>query len=115
MGLPLGLCISSDPDDDFPEVPSIPESIVSEWQRLASIDKESPDFLSLLSTLMTDVDRPSTIKLQDENARIVLGILDEVGTSSAWRSNRMVTYTAFSASFSEMIESQTNTNATSAK
>ena len=83
VGLPLGLCISSDPDDDLPEVPSILEPIVSEWQRLASMDKQSPDFLFLLSTLTTGVDRPSTIKLQDENARIVLGVLDEVRTSSA--------------------------------
>ena len=67
-----------DPADDPPEVPPILELIPSEWQRLVSMDSQFPDFISLLSTLTTGVNRSSTIKLQDENARIVLGALDEV-------------------------------------
>lgn len=70
---------SSTTPDDPPEVPSILDSIVSEWQRLASMDGRSPDFLPLLSTLTTGDNRSSTIKLQDENARIVLSALDKVG------------------------------------
>ena len=67
------------PADDPPEAPPIIELILSEWQRLVSMDGQSPDFLSLLSTLTVGVNRSSIIKLQDENARIVLGALDEVG------------------------------------
>ena len=62
-----------------PEDPPALPPIVSEWQRLVSMNSQSPDFLPLLSTLTTGVNRSSTIKLQDENARIVLGALDEVG------------------------------------
>ena len=70
---------SSTIPDDPPEVPPILDPIVSEWQRLASMDGQSPNFLPLLSTLTTGDNQSSTIKLQDENARIVLGALDEVG------------------------------------
>ena len=68
-----------DPADHPPEVLPILDPIVSEWQRLASMDKRSSYFHSLLSTLTTGVNRSSTTNLQDENARIVLGALDEVG------------------------------------
>ena len=68
-----------DPADYLPEVPPILDPIVSEWQRLTSMGRRSPDFLSLLSTLITSVSQSSTIKLRDENARIVLGALDKVG------------------------------------
>ena len=72
---------SSTTPDGPPEIPPILDPIVSEWQRLASMDSRSPDFLSLLSTLTTGVNRSSTIKLQDENAKIVLSALDKVGHS----------------------------------
>ena len=69
---------SSTAPDGPREVPPIHDPIVSKWQRLASMDRQSPDFLPLLSTLTTGDSRSSTINLQDENARIVLGALDEV-------------------------------------
>ena len=70
---------SSTTPEDPPEVPPILDPIVADWQKLASMDSQSPDFLSLLSTLTTGVSRSLTIVLQDEDARIVLGALDEVG------------------------------------
>jgi len=53
--------------------------IASEWQRLASMDRQSLDFLPLLSTLTVGGNQSPTTKLRGENARIVLSALDEVG------------------------------------
>lgn len=52
--------------------------IASEWQRLASTDQHSPDFLPLLSSLTTGTAHRSTSKLRDESAKITLDALDEV-------------------------------------
>ena len=51
--------------------------VVSEWLRLASMDRQSPDFLPLLSTLVKN-DHTPTVKLQGNDARIVLSVLVEV-------------------------------------
>ena len=66
------------------------DPIASEWQRLASMDQQSPGFLSLLSTLTTGGNQSPTTKLRGENARIVLSALDEVGhlfTAAEWPDN----------------------------
>jgi len=52
--------------------------IVSQWQHLASMDRQSPDFLPLLSALTAGADRPSTTALRDNGAEIALGAMDDV-------------------------------------
>ena len=53
--------------------------IVSQWQQLASMDRQSSGFLLLLLSLTTGASRSSTAALRGENAKITLGALDEVG------------------------------------
>ena len=65
--------------NDSPEVLYIVDPIASEWQRLASMDRQSPDYLPSLSTLIVGGNQSPTTKLRDENARIALSALDEVG------------------------------------
>lgn len=55
------------------------DPIVSQWQRLASMDRASPAFIPLLVSLTTGSNRSSTAKLRGEDAKITLGALDEVG------------------------------------
>ena len=43
------------------------------------MNQQSPDFLPLLSTLIAGDNRSSTIKLRGDDAKIVLGAIDEVG------------------------------------
>jgi len=64
-----------------PEVFTI-DPVASEWQKLASMDRQSLDFLPLLSTLTAGGNQSPTTKLRGENARIVLSVLDEVGRLS---------------------------------
>ena len=52
--------------------------IVSQWQQLASIDKNSPGFFPLLSELAARANRSKTVKLRGHNARVILGIMDDV-------------------------------------
>lgn len=59
-----------------PDPPIIPQL----WQRLASMDQHSPNFLSLLSLLMT-ADHSLTTSLRGDDAKATLGALDEVGCS----------------------------------
>ena len=59
-----------------PDPPIIPQL----WQRLASMDQHSPNFLSLLSLLMT-ADHSLTTSLRGDDAKATLGALDEVGSS----------------------------------
>ena len=54
------------------------DPIVSKWQELASINQRSPDFLPLLSSLVTGTGYLSTTKLRDESAKITLDALDKV-------------------------------------
>ena len=74
---------SSPSPNDSPEVlPSVLPSvhpIVSRWQQLASMDRQSSDFLLLLLSLTTGDNRSSTTALRGDDAKITLGALDEVG------------------------------------
>jgi len=72
-----GMTSSVTPDD--PPEALVMDPIASEWQRLASMDQQSPDFLPLLSTLTVGGNQSPTTNLRGENARIVLSTLDEVG------------------------------------
>ena len=74
---------SSTTPNDPPEVLSTVDPIASEWQRLASMDRQSSDFLPLLSILTAKANQSSTINLRGENARIVLSALVEVGCPCA--------------------------------
>jgi len=75
---------SSPAPNDTPEVlPDTVDPIVSQWRRLASMDRQSPDFPSLLSSLITGTNRSSTIKLRSHDAKITLDALDQVGCSLA--------------------------------
>ena len=65
--------------NDPPEDPPTIDPIASEWQKLASMDRQSRNFLPLLLTLIAEGNQSPTTKLRDENARIVLSVLDEVG------------------------------------
>ena len=64
-------------------LPQGPASLVSEWLRLASMDRQSPDFLPLLSSLVEKGDHAPTVKLKDIDARTALGVLVEVHRSPA--------------------------------
>ena len=59
-----------------PDLPIVPQL----WQRLASMDQHSPDFLCLLSLLMA-ADNSLTTSLRGDDAKATLGALDEVGSS----------------------------------
>ena len=54
------------------------DPIASRWQQLASMDRQSPDFLPLLSSLTGGTNRSSTIELRGEDAKVTLSTLDEV-------------------------------------
>ena len=69
--------------NDSPEILPIVDPIASGWQRLASMDRHSPDFLPLLSILAAKDNQSSTIKLRGEDARIALSALVEVGCPCA--------------------------------
>ena len=75
--------------DDSPEDP--PDVIVAQWQRLASMDPQSPDFLPLLSSLTTDDDRSPTIKFCGDDARVTLGVIDEVSSAFVVKAMTYVT------------------------
>ena len=61
------------------------DSIVSQWQHLASMGWQSPDFLPLLSSLTAKINRCPTIMLNDADAKAVLNIMDEVSSMFLWR------------------------------
>lgn len=65
--------ILDDPSGVLPDT----DQIAPKWQLLASIDRESPDFLPLLSSLAR-TDRYLTTKLRGDDAKITLCALDEV-------------------------------------
>ena len=58
------------------------DPITSQWQRLASMERQSPDFLPLLLSLVRGTDRSSTMKLRGDDAKATLGALDEISTSA---------------------------------
>ena len=96
--------ISSPTPNDSPEVlPSVLPSvhpIVSRWQRLASMDRQSSDFLPLLLSLTTGANRSSTTALRDDDAKITLSTLDQVSHPFFGRENgQVVTYIMPPASF----------------
>ena len=64
------------------EVAPILDPTALRWQRLASMDRQSPDFLPLLSDLTDAANQSLTTELRDESARIALGALVEVGRPS---------------------------------
>ena len=68
---------SPDPNETSETLNDV-DPVVSEWLRLASMDRQSPDFLPLLSSLVENGDHAPTVKLQDKDARTVLGVLVEV-------------------------------------
>jgi len=51
------------------------------WKHLASMDRQSPDFLPLLITLTAAANRPLMTTLRDDDARITLSAMDEVSYS----------------------------------
>ena len=57
------------------------DPIVFQWQRLASMNRQAPDFPSLLSSLITGTNRSSTAELRGDDAKITLDSLDQVGFS----------------------------------
>lgn len=63
--------------NDPPKVTPDMNPITSRWQRLALMDRHSPDFLPLL-LLLTTADRSLTTTLRGDDAKIALGALDEV-------------------------------------
>ena len=71
----------SAPDNTLGALPDV--GIASQWQRLASTDRRSPDFLPLFLSLTTETNRSSTTKLRGDDAKITLGALDEVGCQFA--------------------------------
>lgn len=75
-----------DPPDILPAGDVDP--IVSQWQKLVSMDQQSPGFLPLLSSLIAGANRSSTIRLQGHDARIVLDALDKVRFSFSMAGER---------------------------
>ena len=69
---------SSPTPDEPPETLPNMDPAASQWQQLALMDRQSPDFLPLLSLLITGTNRSSTIALRGDDAKIALGALDEV-------------------------------------
>jgi len=80
--------------NDPPEVISDTSLIVSRWQRLASMDRQSPDFPPLLSSLTADGNRSSTTGLRGDNARVTLNMIDEVSSAFAGKATTYVTPSA---------------------
>jgi hypothetical protein len=70
--------VSPPAPNDPPEVLPDMSPIVSQWQQLASMDRESPDFLPLLSSLTAGVNRSLATMLRGDDARIALGAIDKV-------------------------------------
>lgn len=54
------------------------DPIASKWQELASMDQYSPNFIPLLSSLITGAGHLSTTKLRNGSAKITLDALDKV-------------------------------------
>ena len=75
--------VSPTPDDPPEVLPDTEDPIVSQWQRLASMDRQSPEFPSLLLSLITGTNRSSTTELRGDDAKIALDSLDQVGCSFA--------------------------------
>ena len=67
-------------------IPAVPQ-----WQQLASMDQQSPNFLPLLSSLTAEVNRPSTTKLCGDDARITLSIMDEVSSACVTKAITYIT------------------------
>jgi hypothetical protein len=80
----------NDPSEDSPDM----NPIVSQWQRLASMDGLSHEFLPLLSSLIIGTNRSSTTNLRGDDAKITLGALDDVSYSF---STKTMTYVVPSA------------------
>ena len=66
--------VFSDPPQVLPDM----NTIVSQWQQLTSMDRQSTGFLPLLSSLTSGTNKVSTTMLQDDDARVTLGAIDEV-------------------------------------
>lgn len=54
------------------------DPIASKWRGLASMEQDSPDFIPLLSSLITGDDHLPTTKLRDGSAKVALDALDKV-------------------------------------
>ena len=85
--------------DDPPEILPIVDPVACQWQQLALADRQSPDFLPLLSLLTTGTNRSSTIALRGDNAKVVLGALDEVSRPftviKTWSVGNLCTYAIY--------------------
>lgn len=82
----------NDPREASPEV----ALAAPQWQRLASMDGKSPDFLPLLSSLTSQGNRSLTTNLRGTEASITLNAMDQV--SLAFFCERCnLPYTPFSA------------------
>lgn len=87
------------------------DPVASAWLQLASMDRQSPDFLPLLSSLVGKRHHPSTVRLGGNDAEITLGALVEVSRSPAKRWNHRIMSNVVSFSrYSEEVKSPLNTN-----
>lgn len=71
--------------DGSPEVLPDMIPVVPRWQRLASTDQESSDFLPLLLSLIAKEKRSLTAKLHGDDARVTLSVMDEVSSVFAMK------------------------------
>ena len=78
----------------LPEVRSDMSPIVLRWQHLASMDRQSPDFLPSLASLAAERDRSSTTALRGDDARATLSLIDEVSLTLAVKAITYVTRSA---------------------
>ena len=73
------------------EVLACANPTVSQWQRLASTDRQSANFSPLLSSLIAQDNSSSTTMLFDADAEVILDIMDQVSFAF---SSKTTTYVA---------------------
>lgn len=71
----------SSPDKRTQSDPPSRQAVLSQWQRLGSLDPKSRDYINLLGTLV-DVkgNRSVALKFTNNDARIVINIIGEVSS-----------------------------------
>ena len=88
------------------------DPIASKWKQLASMDRQSPGFLPLILFLIAGANRPLTIRLRGNDAKITLGALDEVSLPSvAARNGQVLTPVVLSTRFLGTVKSRSDMNA----
>ena len=63
---------------------------VSQWQRLASMDRQSANFSPLLSSLISQDDRSSKMKLCRADAKVTLDIMDQASSTFSLKTTAYV-------------------------